>query len=145
MLNCLFSGGVVTGDFRGRSGASLVDSPYWEVDIFEVRYMSATQLSALATVPAPGGAHTPVPGGKKQTTKTVAVLLVVTFLNGGFWGVFFWLIKWFPVWVIKRSRMEEAGGCKVSCFFVVGGGVIFFNSVWSMYGLFRWWRDTNID
>jgi len=41
--------------------------------------------------------------------------------------------------VIKRSRMEEAGGCKVR------GGVSFFNSVWSMYGLFRWWRDTNID
>ena len=33
--------------------------------------MSATQLSALATVPAPGGAHTPVPGGKNRRHQPV--------------------------------------------------------------------------
>ena len=66
MLNCSFSGGGVTGDFRAPQRRKPCRFPIWEFDIFEVRYMSATQLSALATVPAPGGAHTPVPGGKKS-------------------------------------------------------------------------------
>eukprot|EP00434_Breviolum_minutum_P012684 symbB.v1.2.011182.t1/scaffold742.1/size166083/4 len=46
---------------RGSRDARVSPHPCGPPQPQPVRYMSATQLSALATVPAPGGAHTPVP------------------------------------------------------------------------------------